>query len=491
MRRRLTIAILGTVVAALVLAGLGTLVLARVGAREATRDDITDQAKAMADMFSELNLVAALARPPAGATAAPNTRQALIARLRERLSALAQDLSSDDIALLIGPNLDQLEGTGPRGITLDDDDIAALKASPERTVSGERGSVVYAAAVGDTRAAFGTFVVMIAREPASTAAPAGRWFLLASVGTIALAALVAKVVSRGLTQPLRAAQAATHSIADGDFSVRLPEPPAQARDEIADLSRSINSMASQLERSRGLERQFLMSITHDLRTPLTSIQGYAEALTDGTITDPQQAGRIIEAQSRRLNDLVTDLLDLARLDAKQFRFDLQTADVRAIAESSVRAVEARAAQRGIDVQLAAGDPVSAVLDLRRTAQVIGNLLDNALRFAQARVEVGVSLHEGWAVVSVADDGPGIAAEDLPFVFERLYVATHRPTPKESGSGLGLAIVRELVAAMGGHVHAHSPVTPDGRGTQMVVYLRPAGAAAGGTHPTGAHGTGLG
>ena len=266
------------------------------------------------------------------------------------------------------------------------------------------------------------------------------------------------------------------TIASGDLSARVPEPRTNDQDEVADLSRSISSMAVQLERARGLERQFLMSITHDLRTPLTSIQGYAEALADEAV-EPKKAAATILEQSHRLNRLVTDLLDLARLDAQSFSLDITPGDVVGVVAGTVRAFGQKAADQHIALSFETPAPLLASIDGMRLEQAVANLLDNALKFARTRIDVTVFLHEGWVAISVADDGIGIAADDLPHVFERLYVAKARPTPKESGSGLGLAIVRELVGAMGGHVAARSPVpTADGgpaSGTQMLVYLRPA------------------
>jgi two-component system sensor histidine kinase BaeS len=232
----------------------------------------------------------------------------------------------------------------------------------------------------------------------------------------------------------------------------------------------------QIERARGLERQFLMSITHDLRTPLTSIQGYAEALADEAI-EPTKAAETILAQSQRLNRLVTDLLDLSRLDARSFSLDVVSGDVVGVVAGTARAFVPKAADRNIALSYNHSEPIYASIDAMRLDQAVANLIDNALKFARSRIDVSVFVHEGWVTVSVADDGPGIAADDLAHVFERLYVAKARPTPKESGSGLGLAIARELVAAMGGHVAARSPVpSADGgpaKGTQMLVYLRPA------------------
>lgn len=314
------------------------------------------------------------------------------------------------------------------------------------------------------------YVVIVARPPASSARPAFGWSLIASAITIAIGTAVAVRLSGQLTKRLRAAQTATHAIAAGDLSARMDAAAGDAPAELQDLARSINSMAEQLERSRGLERQFLMSITHDLRTPLTSIQGYAEALVDGAIDDPKRAGEIIGAESLRLQRLVADLLDLSRLEARTFKLDLTPADVGPAVGATVEAFAPKAQARNIELLSNCAPGHLARVDPQRLAQVVSNLLDNALRFAHRRLSVFVARQDGWIVIGVSDDGPGIAPEDLPHVFERLYVARARPTPKESGSGLGLAIVRELTAAMGGHVRADSPDPATGTGTRFSVYL---------------------
>ena len=496
MRRRISFAIVGTVIAALVVAGAGTFVLDRLSARATTRRELERQAQSLIAILDETNF-RALVNANGTVLSTPAARQQELRRIVNRIKGLS-NLSEEDIGILVGPTLDSLDGTTPRNIVLNPADIATLKTAPNSVVSGNRGRVVYAAAVGDARVL--KYVVVVARPPESNARPALGWFLIASAGTIALGFVVALWLSRGLTQRLRAAQATTHSIASGDLSARVPEPSSNDKDEVSDLSRSINSMAVQLERARGLERQFLMSITHDLRTPLTSIQGYAEALADEAI-EPKKAAETILAQSLRLNRLVTDLLDLARLDSRSFSLDIVPGDVVGVVAGTARAFGPKAADRNITLSFQGGEqgpsgprsgeqgpsgprsgqqghePLFASIDAMRLDQAISNLIDNALKFAHSRIDIGVFVHEGWVAVSVADDGQGIAADDLPHVFERLYVAKARPTPKESGSGLGLAIVRELIGAMGGHVAARSPVpTADGgpgRGTQILVYLRPA------------------
>jgi two-component system sensor histidine kinase BaeS len=284
---------------------------------------------------------------------------------------------------------------------------------------------------------------------------------------VIVSAIVAIVVSRRIVRPVRDADAAAHRIAAGELSTRLPEPPPSADDELADLVRSINAMAASLERSKALEQQFLLSVSHDLRTPLTSIQGYAEAITDGATSDPAWAASIIASESKRLDRLVRDLLDLAKLQARSFRFEMRPVDVAAVATGAVDGFRPDAQAAGVTVRLDAPTAVLVNGDGDRLAQVVANLVENALKYARSEIAVTVREDGGRAVLLVDDDGRGIAPEDLPHVFERLYVARHEPARRESGSGLGLAITRELVEGMGGEVAAE--VAPRG-GARMVVRL---------------------
>lgn len=447
MQRRISIAILGTVAAALVLAGVGTFLLERAGARKETVISLRSEADAVVGLVS-FDATGGLRRPP-------------------RFKQVRAGLRLQGIEfLLVGPR-GRVLGQLPEGVTDTDFDLQRLRSG--ETLTGSHGRLVYAIA-SDVRPN-GTLVIAALTRSVETGRLPGRWFAIAAGITLVIGALVAVWLSGSLTRPLRRAEHATHRIADGDLSARLPEPRATARDELSDLTRSINTMAEGLERSRGLERQFLLSVSHDLRTPLTSIRGYAEAITDGTAPDHAAAAGIILSESRRLERLVRDLLDLAKLDAHRFSFDIRPVEVDEVVTDTAEGFRREAEAGGIRFTVDE-DPSRSVaqVDPDRLAQVVANLTENALKFAVGSVRVGTATFAGGVAVVVADDGPGIAPEDLPFVFERLYVARHRPARRESGSGLGLAIVRELVAAMGGSVDAESPISPDGRGTRMVVRL---------------------
>ena len=304
--------------------------------------------------------------------------------------------------------------------------------------------------------------------------PLGRsspFFLLTAAMALAAAVVVSLILARRMTRPLAAMEATADRIASGDLSARTGVSGRQS-DELVDLGRSIDGMAEQLEAARGLERAFLLSVSHDLRTPLTSIRGYAEALAHGAAETPEQRARaaeIIEAEARRLERLVADLLELARLDTHQFSLTPRPIDARAVVAASVDGFQPAARELGVVLQCAPGPPIPIDADPERLGQIVANLMENALKYAVASVSVGVDTSNGAVRLRVDDDGPGIAPADMPRVFERLYTA--RPAPgRKVGTGLGLAIVQELASTMGGRAEV---LTVDGRGTRFVVTI-PAG-----------------
>lgn len=458
MRRRLTLAILGTVVVTLVVAGVGTLLLGRIGARKATESDLRAQAEATADLI-ELRGTTPV-DPTTGKRQLP----------RERLAKIRQSLKVEDIEVVV---LTPANKVGPAGDPLPPD-LGVADLDPDalrngQVVSGSAGAKVFAATALPSTPQGYLGVLVLTRPVDPLFGRSVRWFLIAAALTLALGVLIAVSLSDRLTKPLRRATRATARIADGDLSTRLEEHPNRTHhDELDELGHSINSMAAALDRSRGLERQFLLSISHDLRTPLTSIRGYAEAIADGAAPDDRVAATTILAESRRLDRLVRDLLELAKLDARQFSLVLSPLDLVALARDSVDGFRHEAAHEGLHIDLVGGpDPVVARADHDRLSQVVANLIENAVKYATHHIEVRVVPDPVAPRLEVADDGPGIAPADLSHVFERLYRASAEPHRKETGSGLGLAIVHELIQAMGGTVRAEQ--NPGG-GTRMVVGL---------------------
>jgi two-component system, OmpR family, sensor kinase len=446
--RRLVVTIVGVVAAALAVASIGTVVILRLEARAEARTELRDQAERLASRVETVQ--------------APGALQAVTRALR---------LEGADVLRLDADG--RLRGTIPAGVSLADLDPERLAAG--RTVSGVApGGLAFAGAPVDRGGS--TLVLVLTRQVDTGRKLVGPWFLVAVVASLALAAAVAGNLARRLTRPLREAQEATRRIASGDLAVRVPEDVGDGT-ELAGLARSINAMAESLERSRGMERQFLLSVSHDLRTPLTSIRGFGEALSEGRAPDPAHAGSVITTEARRLERLVGDLLELAKLDARRFSLDIRATDVAEVVSDTIEGFRPAAEGAGLalDLDLRHGSPAPAAADPDRLAQIVANLVENALKFASSRISVSVGGDANGPRVAVDDDGPGIAADDLDHVFEPFYQSARAPV-RQVGSGLGLAIVSELAAAMGGSVRAE---TLAGGGTRVVVSLRPwrAGAAA--------------
>jgi two-component system sensor histidine kinase BaeS len=317
--------------------------------------------------------------------------------------------------------------------------------------------------------------VLTKRVERAVATGTGGFFLMVAGVATLVAAVIAFLLARRVTRPIGEMQQTARRIAAGDLSART-DLGTQRNDEMTDLGRALNAMAAQLEHARGLERGFILSISHDLRTPLTSIRGYAEALADGTLDDAdgrKRAAEIIGGEARRLERLVADLLDLARLDAHQFSLTPRPVDAGEVVEAAALAFAPAADDLGIRLHVDASKPVAADADPERLGQVVANLVENALKYATSGIEVAVARADGDVVIRVHDDGPGLSEADLPHVFDRLYASRTVPGRKV-GTGLGLAIVRELAAAMGGSVWAE----PSDRGARFVVRLPlPASAVA--------------
>lgn len=322
----------------------------------------------------------------------------------------------------------------------------------------------------------GAFRVLIVAEPSGTpsrplAAIVGQLGRAAAIGFL-VSLLVALLLARSITGPLLSLTGATRAVARGDYSQRVV---VHGRDEVAQLGHSFNRMAQEIERSRRRERDVLANISHDLKTPLTSIQGFAGALMDGTCPpeDYPQAARIIYDEAQRMNHLVGDVLQLSRLEAGELPLSLAPVDLRELLAQSGQRFGGMAEQAGIAlrVETPAGVPLPVMGDRERLEQVLGNLVENALRYTSpgGRIDlVGglVKAAERTSVrITVRDTGRGIPPEDLPRIFERFYQADKSRVAGSGGAGLGLAIVKELVERHGGTIRAEST---QGAGTAIAI-----------------------
>ncbi len=285
--------------------------------------------------------------------------------------------------------------------------------------------------------------------------------IFAGLGGALLAAIASYLLARRLTRPIAALSDATAQVATGDEPVDVP---VTGDDELAQLAQSFNLMSHSLARARDQQRDFLESVSHELKTPLTSIRGYAEALGDGAVAT-DQASEVIGAEAGRLERLVSDLLDLARLQRAGFSVERVPLDLAQVVDRAVERHRLRAAELNIALTANHDAPAPAVGDPDRLMQVTSNLIENALRLTPAKGSVTVTAHPGE--IEVQDTGPGLAAADLPRAFERFYLYERYRSEREVGSGLGLAIVGELAARMGGSITVENVPSGGARFTLLV------------------------
>lgn len=293
--------------------------------------------------------------------------------------------------------------------------LAGRSVSTVRTIDGAR---VYV----EARPTGPCGIALVQRRADAAAADerAIRRLLLALLVAGLLAAALGLAVAWRLARPLRRTAAAAHSLAAGNRDVALP---AQGPAEIVEVSEAVNSLAAALRRSEARQREFLLSVSHDLRTPLTAITGYAESLADGVVP-PEQAesvGGVVLGEAKRLERLVGDLLDLARLDARDFRVDLARTDVLGVVHEAAQVWAARCAAAGVRFTLETAQPqLWCYTDAGRVRQVLDGLFDNALRVTPAgQVIVLAARAEPHAVViEVRDGGPGLTDADFAVAFEQ-------------------------------------------------------------------------
>jgi signal transduction histidine kinase len=285
-------------------------------------------------------------------------------------------------------------------------------------------------------------------------------FVIAGLAGAALAGIGSFLLARAIARPVGRVAQASRNLAAGRRPGALP---IEGSDELALLASSFNDMAAQLARAREAEQGFLLSVSHELKTPLTAIKGYAEALEEGAV-DPLEGAEVIRLEAARLERLVQDLLDLARMNQRAFAVNHEEVDLGEVAREAVRRYHQRALAFGLDLVVDAyRTPAVVVADHDRVLQVVSNLVENALRCTPAGGSVAVSAGPGS--IAVSDSGPGLAPEDLPRAFERFFLYGRYGGDRPVGTGLGLAIVKELSEAMGGTVTADSA---PGRGSTFSV-----------------------
>ncbi len=285
---------------------------------------------------------------------------------------------------------------------------------------------------------------------------------------IAVAGALGWYLSRRITKPVLALADAADRIAAGDYAVEVPRAGA---DEIGELADRFRQMTSRLAEAEEQERNFLMSVSHELRTPLTAIHGHVDALREGLVEDVDARRGSLEVVARetsRLERLVGDVLDLAKLDAHRFTVLHEEVDMGRLLDEAYESFGEEARRRGIEFRTQVDGRPVLVTDGDRVLQIISNLLSNAFRWTPdgGRVDLSLTRQDGQVLVGVEDTGPGIAADERERIF-RPFVSRDG-----GGTGLGLAIARELALALGGGIRLDSEA---GRGSRFELVL-PARAA---------------
>jgi two-component system phosphate regulon sensor histidine kinase PhoR len=231
---------------------------------------------------------------------------------------------------------------------------------------------------------------------------------------------------------------------------------------------------TRVHRLEKVRRDFVANVSHELKTPITSIRGFVETLQDGAVHDPEKAKRfldIIRRQSERLNAIIEDLMELSRIEreAETETIDRGVHDLGPVLEAAVADCAAKASARNVGVSLRLAGPLFARVNARMLEQAVANLLDNAIKYSDpgAGVEIGAEQSGDTITIHVRDQGPGIPSEHLPRIFERFYRVDKARSREVGGTGLGLAIVKHIAQAHGGTVSVES--TP-GEGSLFAVHL---------------------
>ncbi|MFI9006741.1 histidine kinase dimerization/phospho-acceptor domain-containing protein [Actinosynnema sp. NPDC053489] len=337
--------------------------------------------------------------------------------------------------------------------------IDLVLIGPDGGLTGDPRAVRAVRAVGGSSGRVGTRLVEVRPGVAlvqETAVANGLGRRLARDIAVALgigllvAAVAGLLLGKLVARPLRRTAAVARTMSGGRRDLRAPEHgPA----EVAEVGGAVNALVDALARSEARQREFLLSVSHELRTPLTAVSGFAESLADGVVSGPEvpAVGRTISEEAGRLDRLVSDLLDLARLGADDFRVDLAPVDLAALVAAAAEVWRARCAAKGVEfrLELPAG-PVVRTTDARRLRQVLDGLLENALRLTPAGRPVVLALGE---VLQVRDGGPGLSEDDYRVAFRKGALHAKYERSRPVGTGVGLALVHGLVTRLGGTIGA--------------------------------------
>lgn len=282
------------------------------------------------------------------------------------------------------------------------------------------------------------------------------YLALSGLGAFLLALGFTYVVSQLLSRPLVQMEQATRRIAKGNLETRVP---VRSSDEIGNLGEAINDLARDLQHFRDTRQEFFANISHELRTPITYLEGYAKVLTDGLYDSEEERDRylqIIHQESLRLNRLIHDLFELSKMEEGKINLTLEWVDPDELVENCVQKVQLKAREKGLSLFIEKREVPLIYADGLRMEQVVLNILENAIRYTEEGAIRIRFLHEPRKVQMILEDtGRGIPADELPYIFERFYRVEKSRSREFGGTGLGLAIVKKLVELQGGTVEVFS------------------------------------
>jgi len=282
-----------------------------------------------------------------------------------------------------------------------------------------------------------------------------RYLLWAALAALALALLLSFLMTRRVLRPLTQMTRISQEFAAGNFQSRVE---LFSNDEVGQLGLAFNSMADSLEQLEQLRKNMVTDVAHELRTPLTNLRGYLEGLSDQVIPPSQQTFQMLENEILRLVHLVDDLQQLTKAESARAFLQRRELSVAALVEQLRSLFDPRFTAKQLQLLVEISPPDLVVFaDLDKLLQALRNLLENAWRYTLdgGQVTISATRNDGQVEIAISNSGPGIAGDDLPFIFERFFRADRSRSREQGGAGIGLSIVKELIEAHGGEVGAES------------------------------------
>ncbi|HEX5401918.1 MAG TPA: HAMP domain-containing sensor histidine kinase [Pseudonocardiaceae bacterium] len=450
---RITALCVGVAGVVAVVAGLVSVRLADTVADQVSRATLADQADVLAGQLADVGIGSRLG-----------------------LAKVAGVLKGEGIAVVTLTPFGPPVGADAQAVAVVR--TAGITAPPRQAVSATVKVAGQSVLVEARPTANGGFALVQRVGVGASVTPLLRRDTLLSLGIgLIVAAVAGLLLARLLSKPLRRTAQVAMTMSNGRRDLRAP---VEGPREVADVADAVNRLSEALARSESRQKDFLLSVSHELRTPLTAVSGFAESLADGVVTGTEvpRIGQLVLDEAHRLDRLVRDLLDLARLGAEDFRLHVADVDLTGLVLATAEVWHARCAARDVPYRvLAPPHPVVVLADPRRLRQVVDGLTENALRITPAGRPIVLSLDvvPGSAVLRIRDGGPGLADADYQVAFQRGVLHGRYQHDRPVGTGVGLALAHGLVTRMGGTIAAGR--APEGGACFTITLgLRPVGRA---------------